>query len=241
MLYILDEPSIGLHQRDNDRLIGTLERLRDLGNTVIVVEHDEEMMRAADWLVDMGPGAGEHGGHVVAEGTPAEVDARRTSRSPASSSPARARSRCPTRRSAGQRLRSRVRGAAEHNLKDIDVEFPLGMFVCVTGVSGSGKSTLVNEIVYKALANRLQPGARRSRARTTAIEGIEVFDKVIDIDQSPIGRTPRSNPATYTELFDAHPRALLADARGEGARLQAGPLLASTSRAAAARPARATA
>jgi excinuclease ABC subunit A len=198
VLYILDEPSIGLHQRDNGRLIDTLERLRDLGNTVLVVEHDEQMMRSADWLVDMGPGAGEHGGEVVAEGLAEAVE-----RTPGSITgqflSGERRIAIPLRR-ADDRGTFTVRGAAMHNLKGIDVEFPVGKFVCVTGVSGSGKSTLVNEIVYKALANRLnrmrvKPGAHDD------VEGIECFDKVIDIDQSPIGRTPRSNPATYTDLF----------------------------------------
>ena len=198
VLYILDEPSIGLHQRDNDRLIGTLERLRALGNTVIVVEHDEGMMRAADWLVDMGPGAGEHGGHVVAEGPALQVQHTPGSLTGQFLSGERAIT-IPERRSADHGSFT-VRGATMHNLKDIDVEFPVGKFVCVTGVSGSGKSTLVNEIVYKALANRLN----RQRVRPgdhASCEGIECYDKVIDIDQSPIGRTPRSNPATYTDLF----------------------------------------
>jgi excinuclease ABC subunit A len=198
VLYILDEPSIGLHQRDNDRLIGTLERLRDLGNTVLVVEHDEQMMRSADWLVDMGPGAGEHGGYVVAEG-PAETVAR----NPASITGqflSRVRTiAVPERRPAGNGS-FRVLGARMHNLKGIDVDFPVGRFVVVTGVSGSGKSTLVNEIVYKALANRLHR-MRTKPGDHDSVEGIECFDKVIDIDQSPIGRTPRSNPATYTDLF----------------------------------------
>jgi excinuclease ABC subunit A len=199
VLYILDEPSIGLHQRDNDKLIRTLERLRDLGNTVLVVEHDEQMMRSADWLVDMGPGAGEHGGRVVAEGPAAEVEHVPGSITGQFLSGERVIA-VPPRRDQDDGAFV-VRGARMHNLKNIDVEFPVGKFVCVTGVSGSGKSTLVNEIVFKSLANRLnrmrvKPGDHDS------VEGIECFDKVIDIDQSPIGRTPRSNPATYTKLFD---------------------------------------
>jgi excinuclease ABC subunit A len=198
VLYILDEPSIGLHQRDNGKLIATLERLRDLGNTVLVVEHDEQMMRAAEHLVDMGPGAGEHGGHVVAEGPAAKVE--RNAKSVTGQFLSRKRTIPVPERRGEENGSFWVHGATMHNLKDIDVEFPVGKFVCVTGVSGSGKSTLVNEIVYKALANRLhrmrvKPGDHES------VEGIEVFDKVIDIDQSPIGRTPRSNPATYTDLF----------------------------------------
>jgi excinuclease ABC subunit A len=199
VLYILDEPSIGLHQRDNDKLIGTLERLRDLGNTVLVVEHDEQMMRSADWLVDMGPGAGEHGGHVVAEGSATKVE--RNKNSITGKFLSRAREIAVPERRAEDNGSFWVRGASMHNLKDIDVEFPVGKFVCVTGVSGSGKSTLVNEIVYKALANKLHR-MRTKPGDHAACEGIECYDKVIDIDQSPIGRTPRSNPATYTKLFD---------------------------------------
>ena len=198
VLYILDEPSIGLHQRDNDRLIGTLERLRDLGNTVLVVEHDEQMMRSADWLVDMGPGAGEHGGYVVAEGLADVVERNRDSITGQFLS--RARTIAVPERRLDDRGSFRVLGARMHNLQGIDVEFPVGKFVVVTGVSGSGKSTLVNEIVYKALANRLHR-MRTKPGDHDAVEGIECFDKVIDIDQSPIGRTPRSNPATYTDLF----------------------------------------
>ncbi len=198
VLYILDEPSIGLHQRDNDRLIGTLERLRDLGNTVLVVEHDEQMMRNSDWLVDMGPGAGEHGGEVVAQGTADDV--MRTKGSVTGLYLAGARAIDVPERRTDDRGVLAVRGASEHNLKGIDVEIPIGKLVCVTGVSGSGKSTLVNEVVLKALQNRLnrtrtKPGAHRE------IVGTDAFDKVIDIDQTPIGRTPRSNPATYTDLF----------------------------------------
>jgi excinuclease ABC subunit A len=198
VLYILDEPSIGLHQRDNGKLITTLERLRDLGNTVLVVEHDAQMMRAADHLVDMGPGAGEHGGHVVAEGSAKTVERNADSVTGQFLSGKREIA-VPERRveDVGSFW---IRGASMHNLKDIDVEFPVAKFVCVTGVSGSGKSTLVNEIVYKTLANRLH----RMRVKPgdhLGCEGIECFDKVIDIDQSPIGRTPRSNPATYTDIF----------------------------------------
>jgi excinuclease ABC subunit A len=198
VLYILDEPSIGLHQRDNDKLIATLQRLKGLGNTVLVVEHDEQMMRTADWLVDMGPGAGEHGGYVVAEGDADAVMAEPRSVTGQFLSGERQIAIPPRRLVDGGHFT--VRGASMHNLKDIDVEFPVAKFVCVTGVSGSGKSTLVNEIVYKALANRLnrirvKPGDHET------VEGIECFDKVIDIDQKPIGRTPRSNPATYIDLF----------------------------------------
>jgi len=199
VLYILDEPSIGLHQRDNEKLIATLERLRDLGNTVIVVEHDEQTMRRADHLIDMGPGAGEHGGHVVAQGTADDV-----ARVPDSATgqflagtrtiPVPERRRTP----AGH---LEILGASQHNLKQVDVKVPIGTLTCVTGVSGSGKSTLVNEVLYKAVANRLSRARKRAGAHK-GVRGIEQLDKVIQIDQSPIGRTPRSNPATYTGLFD---------------------------------------
>ena len=199
VLYILDEPSIGLHQRDNQRLIDTLERLRDLGNTVIVVEHDEGTMRAADHLVDLGPGAGEHGGELVAEGTPEEVIAVEDSLTGqflagTREIPAPKRRRRPT----GY---VEVKGASQHNLRDIDVKVPLGVLCAVTGVSGSGKSTLVNEVLYKAVANRLHRAKQRPGAHRR-ISGLDQIDKIINIDQSPIGRTPRSNPATYIGLFD---------------------------------------
>ena len=198
--YILDEPSIGLHQRDNDRLLRSLKQLRDLGNTLIVVEHDEDTMRAADWVIDIGPGAGQHGGEVVAEGTAEDIMA-----CPKSITgdylagrrfvPVPAKRRTPS----GWLT---IRGAREHNLKNIDVKVPLGVFTCVTGVSGSGKSSLINEILYKSLARKLNRATTVLPGDHDAIEGTEALDKVIDIDQSPIGRTPRSNPATYTGVFD---------------------------------------
>jgi excinuclease ABC subunit A len=199
VLYILDEPSIGLHQRDNARLIGTLERLRDLGNTVIVVEHDEGTMRAADHLVDLGPGAGEHGGRLVAEGTADDVARVRESLTGQYLAGKR-RIEVPARRRkpAGHVL---IEGATQHNLKNIDVRIPLGDFVCVTGVSGSGKSTLINEVLFKAVANRLHRVKQRPGAHKR-ITGLDQLDKIISVDQSPIGRTPRSNAATYIGLFD---------------------------------------
>ena len=200
VLYILDEPSIGLHQRDNDKLLATLKHLRDLGNTLIVVEHDEDTMRAADYIVDVGPGAGSHGGNIVAAGTlqdildcPESITGQYLS--------GKKKIPVPQTRRPGNGQFLTVRGARENNLKDIDVSIPLGTFTCVTGVSGSGKSSLVNEVLNKTLLSKLnharcRPGACR------CVEGLENLDKVIDIDQSPIGRTPRSNPATYTGLFN---------------------------------------
>ena len=197
--YILDEPSIGLHQRDNDKLLGTLRHLRDLGNSVIVVEHDEDTMLAADYIVDIGPGAGEHGGEVVAQGTAKEIMENKNSITGAYLS-GRIKIPVPEKRMQPTGW-LKVIGAQENNLKNIDVEFPLGVMTCVTGVSGSGKSSLVNEILYKRLARELNR-ARTIPGKHKDIEGISQLDKVINIDQSPIGRTPRSNPATYTGVFD---------------------------------------
>ncbi len=199
VLYILDEPSIGLHQRDNDKLIGTLKELRDLGNTVIVVEHDEATMKEADWIIDVGPGAGEHGGKIIAQGTPAKL--KKMSKSITGQYLAGKKEiKIPKKYRDGNGKNIRIVGATEHNLKDINVEFPLGKFIAITGVSGSGKSTLMTDILARALTQKFyraktNPGAHHS------IEGLEHIDKVIDINQSPIGRTPRSNPATYTGLF----------------------------------------
>lgn len=200
VLYILDEPSIGLHQRDNDKLLATLEHLRDLGNTLIVVEHDEDTMRAADFLVDVGPGAGSHGGQIVAAGTLQDILDCPQSITGQYLSGAK-KIPVPTDRRMGNGKKLVIRGARENNLKNLDVEIPLGTFTCVTGVSGSGKSTLVNEVLNKTLLAKLNH-ARTRPGVCTCIEGIENLDKVIDIDQSPIGRTPRSNPATYTGLFN---------------------------------------
>ncbi len=199
MLYVLDEPSIGLHQRDNERLLGTLERLKNLGNTVLVVEHDEDAIRAADHLVDMGPEAGVKGGHVVAQGTPAQVAANPQSVTGDYLSGRRAIP-VPMRRPVQRNRIIKLVGARGNNLKDVTAEFPLGLFTCVTGVSGGGKSTLVVDTLYKALSRRLM-GSGEVPAPFEKIDGMEQLDKIIDIDQSPIGRTPRSNPATYTDLF----------------------------------------
>ena len=200
VLYVLDEPSIGLHQRDNERLIRTLKHLRDLGNTVIVVEHDEETIRTADYLLDIGPGAGIHGGQVVAAGTPAEVDKDPKTASPASILSGNKEIAVPKKRRAGNGKELVIKGARENNLQNVDVDIPLGKLVVVSGVSGSGKSSLINDILAKELLARLHR-ANTVPGRHDDIEGIKQLDKAIIIDQSPIGRTPRSNPATYTGLF----------------------------------------
>ena len=209
VLYVLDEPSIGLHQRDNRRLIDTLTRLRDLGNTLIVVEHDEETIRTADWVVDIGPGAGEHGGKVVVSGSYEELIASEESITGAYLSGRKSIEIPDTRRPVDVKRQLVIKGAKENNLKDIEVSIPLGLFVSVTGVSGSGKSTLVNDILYTTLANKLN-GARLVPGRHRTVTGIDQLDKVVHVDQSPIGRTPRSNPATYTGVFDKV-RALFAE------------------------------
>jgi excinuclease ABC subunit A len=200
VLYILDEPSIGLHQRDNDRLIETLKEMRDIGNTLIVVEHDEDTMLAADYLIDVGPGAGVHGGEIVSAGTPEEVMKDPNSLTGQYLSGKKFIPLPQERRKPDGRF-IEIIGAKENNLKNVKVKFPLGVFIAVTGVSGSGKSTLVNEILYKALAHKLYQ-AKQKPGQHKEVKGIEHLDKVIEIDQSPIGRTPRSNPATYTGVFD---------------------------------------
>ncbi|MCB1409262.1 MAG: excinuclease ABC subunit A, partial [Rhodobacteraceae bacterium] len=199
VLYVLDEPSIGLHQRDNDRLLTTLRNLRDQGNTVLVVEHDEDAIRTADWVLDIGPGAGVHGGRVVAQGTPAEIAADPGSLTGQYLSDAR-RIEVPAHRRPGNGKSVTVVKASGNNLQDVTVDFPLGKFVCVTGVSGGGKSTLTIETLFKTASMRLN-GARQTPAPCETVQGLQHLDKVIDIDQRPIGRTPRSNPATYTGAF----------------------------------------
>ncbi|MEC7124027.1 MAG: excinuclease ABC subunit A, partial [Pseudomonadota bacterium] len=200
VLYVLDEPSIGLHQRDNDRLLATLRRLRDLGNSVIVVEHDEDAIRSADYLVDMGPGAGVHGGHVVAAGTPEEVMRASASLTGQYLTGFRQIEVPKKRRKAKRGRKLTIKGARANNLADVTVDFPLGVFTAVTGVSGGGKSSLVIETLWKALARRVHK-AREMPGPHDDLTGWDLIDKVVDIDQSPIGRTPRSNPATYTGAF----------------------------------------
>jgi len=200
VMYVLDEPSIGLHQRDNDRLLETLKRLRDLGNSVVVVEHDEDAIRCADYVVDIGPGAGVHGGHIVAAGTPLQITKHPTSLTGKYLS-GREEIGLPKKRVKVDPDRVlKLSGAAGNNLKNVELNLPVGLFVCITGVSGSGKSTLINDTLYNAVARHLY-GSSEEPAPHESIEGLEFFDKVINVDQSPIGRTPRSNPATYTGLF----------------------------------------
>ncbi len=201
VMYILDEPSIGLHQRDNDRLLGTLKHLRDIGNTVIVVEHDEDAIRLADYVVDIGPGAGVHGGHIVAQGTAAEVMAHPDSLTGKYLS-GRVKIKVPAKRTPrNKKLSLTLKGARGNNLRNVDLEIPIGLLTCVTGVSGSGKSTLINNTLFPLSATALNGATTLEAAAHDSIKGLEHLDKVVDIDQSPIGRTPRSNPATYTGLF----------------------------------------
>jgi excinuclease ABC subunit A len=216
VLYVLDEPSIGLHQRDNRKLIETLIKLRDLGNTLIVVEHDEDTIKASDWVVDIGPGAGVHGGEVVHSGTYKELLQNKKSITGAFMSGREKIATPTTRRKIDQSRKLKVIGARENNLKNVDVEFPLGTFTAVTGVSGSGKSSLVNDVLYEVLANRLN-GAKGVAGKHTRIDGLDLLDKVVHVDQNPIGRTPRSNPATYTGVFD-HIRKLFAETQESKAR-----------------------
>ncbi|HCU99414.1 MAG TPA: excinuclease ABC subunit UvrA, partial [Chloroflexi bacterium] len=207
-LYVLDEPSIGLHQRDNKRLINTLKNMRDLGNTILVVEHDEEMMRESDWIVDLGPGAGENGGEVVAQGTIKDILVNKKSLT-ADYLSGRRKIEVPVNRRNGSGNKLIINGASEHNLKNIDVTIPLGKIVCVTGVSGSGKSTLINDILFRAVSSQIN-GTRTKPGAHSSIHGLNFVDKIINIDQSPIGRTPRSNAATYVGLFD-HIRKLFSE------------------------------
>ena len=242
MLYVLDEPSIGLHQRDNQRLIQALENLRNLGNTVLVVEHDEDTIRKADYVLDLGPGAGKNGGFLMAAGTPAEIMANPDSVTGKYLSGEIDIVTRPTPGKAPPPLDGRwlsIEDATSHNLQHVTAHFPLGVMTVVTGVSGSGKSTLVNDILYRSLAKELY-GSREEPGAHKAVHGADQFDKVIQIDQSPIGRTPRSNPATYTGVFTAIRDlfAMLPDSRERGYKPA---VSASTSPAAAARPARAKA